>query len=267
MSKGNRPMLLCFSVLLVSPSSVAAFHCPASPTHGVRIRRKHPYFLEPTSGNDGEVPLTTYESSGSSSKGVVSSLTGLVNFMMGSTVNESRPREQTGRGTPPGSPERLLEKIRDDYVLNNYLWTGDIYTPAFEEDCRFTDPTLSFVGRDKFVSNVQNLRPIVDFLRGDGVCRSDLLDIRLNEKHGYVQSRWNMVGELNRLPWRPKIDVIGRTRFWYRGESAGSADDDGDRDRTGVRIFFYDEEWGIPSGRALLQLVTPAGTIANQPKE
>ena len=27
--------------------------------------------------------------------------------------------------------------------------------------------------------------------------------------------------------------------------------------------YFYDEEWKIPAGKALLQLVTPAGTISN----
>jgi hypothetical protein len=30
----------------------------------------------------------------------------------------------------------------------------------------------------------------------------------------FVQTRWNMVGDL-RLPWRPRIDVMGQTRFWF----------------------------------------------------
>ena len=146
-----------------------------------------------------------------------------------------------------------MNRIRDDYTINNYLWTGNIDLAAFEKDCRFTDPTLSFVGTDTFVSNVQNLRPIVDSLiEPGGVCRSDLLDITLNEKENYVQSRWNMVGELNVLPWKPKIDVIGRTKFWYRG---------GEED--GYRVYFYEECWEIPAAQALLQLVTPAGTIPN----
>mmetsp|Transcript_36329 Transcript_36329/g.54229 ORF Transcript_36329/g.54229 Transcript_36329/m.54229 type:complete len:202 (-) Transcript_36329:1327-1932(-) len=156
----------------------------------------------------------------------------------------------------PNSPNELLEKIKDDYVVNNYLWTGDIYLSAFEPKCRFTDPTLSFVGRDKFVSNVQNLRPIVDSLTEADGCRSDLLDISLNEDENYVQSRWRMIGELTTLPWKPKIDVIGRTKFWYRRAS-------GDDINGGVQVYFYDEEWEIPAGKALLQLVTPAGTISN----
>jgi Uncharacterized conserved protein (DUF2358) len=151
----------------------------------------------------------------------------------------------------PTSAVDLINCIWDDYTINNYLWTGNIDLAAFEKDCRFADPTLLFVGTDKFVSNVQNLRPIVNSLIQPGGCRSDLLDIAINEKDNYVQSRWNMVGELNAIPWKPKIDVIGRTKFWCR-----EGDD-------GYRVYFYDECCKIPAAQALLQLVTPAGTIPN----
>lgn len=165
-----------------------------------------------------------------------------------------------------------MEKIRDDYIVNNYLWTGDIYLPAFEPDCQFTDPTLSFIGRDKFVSNVANLVPIVDFLtEEDDIRKSDLLDITLNEEKGYIESRWNMVGQLSVIPWKPCIDVIGRTKFWYRdvkvdcsttktyGNRIGSSTKE--VSPSALRVYFYDEQWEMPAFRALLQLITPAGTI------
>ena len=95
--------------------------------------------------------------------------------------------------------------------------------------------------------------------------RSELLDIQLDPENGFVQTRWNMVGELNNLPWKPKIDVIGRTKFWFRDNAieaeAGGGDDP---QNTKLQVYYYDEEWEIPAGRALLQLVTPAGTIKNQ---
>ena len=181
----------------------------------------------------------SYETSDVSSKGVVSSLTGIVNFFMGSDSDDDGDGgiESGVPIPPPRTPSDLLEEIRKDYVDKNYLWTGDIYLPAFEKDCTFTDPTLSFSGRDKFVSNVKNLVPIVKFLKQDGTNKSDLLDISLNEKEGYVETRWNMVGDLYALPWRPAIDVIGRTKFWYR--QSKSDDDDGDEE--GYRVYFYDK--------------------------
>ena len=110
---------------------------------------------------------------------------------------------------------------------------------------------------------MKNLRPIVDFLTRDekenseAICRSELLDIYIDEKEGYVQTRWNMIGELNALPWKPKIDVIGRTKFWYR--KTNDTKETGEQDA--LQVYFYDEQWEIPASRALLQLVTTGETI------
>ena len=216
------------------------------------ISRHTPLFANNAGENEGEVASTsTYETSDASSRGIVSSLTGAVNLIMGTPV-DSAEKDERVLPPPPSSPEELLERIRNDYVQRNYLWTGDIDLAAFEEDCQFTDPTLTFTGRYKFVSNVSNLRPIVDALIEPGGCASNLLDISLNKKEGYVQSRWNMVGDLTGLPWKPRIDVIGRTKFWYNAHTDEC-----------VRVRFYDEEWEMPAYKALLQLVTKAGTISS----
>ena len=215
-----------------------------------RISRHTPLFAN-NAGEDEGGSTSTYETSDASSRGIVSSLTGAVNLIMGTSA-DSVEKDERILSPPPGSPEQLLERIRNDYVVNNYLWTGDIDLAAFEEDCQFTDPTLTFTGRDKFVSNVSNLRPIVDALIEPGGCASKLLGISLNKDEGYVQSRWNMVGDLTGLPWKPRIDVIGRTKFWYNAHTD-----------EGVRVRFYDEEWEMPAYKALLQLVTKPGTISN----
>jgi hypothetical protein len=208
----------------------------------------------------------SYETSDASSKGLVSSLTGIVNLFMG----ESKANKHNNDPLPPApvTPQALMKAIQEDYTVKNYLWTGDIHLPAFEPDCTFTDPTLSFTGTQKFVSNVKNLVPIVDFLteqaskREDGTGpKSELLDISLNEDDGYVQTRWNMVGDLSRLPWKPAIDVIGRTKFWYtKIKNDGNGNDNA---QDGYRVYFYDEEWELEAGTALLQLITPKGSIPN----
>jgi hypothetical protein len=116
------------------------------------------------------------------------------------------------------------------------------------------------VGVEKYIENVGNLVPIVKYLLGDEQSsRSDLMNIALNDEEKYVETRWNMVGELNTLFWKPKIDVIGRTKFWYK-ETSQEKDDAID---SSFQVYFYDETWEIPAGLALLQLVTKVGTIAN----
>ena len=152
----------------------------------------------------------SYDETDASSKGLVSSLTGLVN-VFGGRDDTSEAESAAARNPPPSTPSELLERIRDDYVVRNYLWTGDIDLAAFDRNCRFTDPTLSFEGTDQFVKNLSNLVPIVNALTDPGGCKSDLLQIDLNEKDGYVQSRWNMVGSLTGLPWSPTIDVVSTT--------------------------------------------------------
>lgn len=198
----------------------------------------------------------SYETSSASSRGFVSSLTGIVNFFMKNNQSDDISDEYPAA---PRSPQELMKTIEQDYTVNNYLWTGDICITAFEPDCKFTDPTISFKGRQQYVSNVKNLVPIVEFLTNKRVYTNDnsgpsskLLDIILNDKEGYVETRWNMFGELDALPWKPVIDVIGRTKFWYN------------QTEECCRVFFYDEKWEIEAGAALKQIITP-GRI--KPKE
>jgi hypothetical protein len=206
-----------------------------------------------------------YESSASITKGIVSYLTSAANAILGTSKDSKSSRsvdeELATLSRAPTSPDELLRRIRKEYVENNYLWTGNLDTSCFTSDCTFTDPTLSFVGVDNYVKNVGNLVPIVNYLLGEKNCsRSDLLDITLNVDDSYIQTRWNMVGELDKLFWKPKIDVIGRTKFWYQ-TSYGRAEDDAEEAM--CQVYFYDEKWEIPAGLALLQLVTKAGTINN----
>mmetsp|Transcript_10536 Transcript_10536/g.29039 ORF Transcript_10536/g.29039 Transcript_10536/m.29039 type:complete len:334 (-) Transcript_10536:187-1188(-) len=223
-----------------------------------------------------------YDDSDGASKGIVSALTGLINSVAAGSKSLTPARNDGARGdigvdaTSNGdtgeqaqgqaqlaltnpvtssarNPRELLSRLRDDYTVNNYLWTGKLDLACFAEDCTFTDPTLSFQGVDKYMSNMENLVPLVD--RFCENTESTLLDIQLKDE--YVEARWNMVGELNKLWWKPKVDVIGRTKFWFK-DSRKEEDDTAN----GYRIYFYDESWELPAYKALLQLVTPPGTIS-----
>lgn len=224
-------------------------------------------------GDNTASSLSNYKDSDGASKGIVGSLTGIVN-KVSATAREQRDEPSSSSLAPnsaPQTPEELLERIQKDYEERNYLWTGDLDLDCFFKDCVFTDPTISFVGTDKFTENTQNLVPIVEAFAED--YRSDLLSISLgsgrksnneNVVDGldadgfYIESRWNMVGSLTASPWffwKPKIDVIGRTKFWFRRE-------EGDSNKGGgYKVYFYDESWEIAAWKALLQIITPAGTF------
>jgi hypothetical protein len=239
-------------------------------------------------GNDGSgsndagassSSLSNYQDLDGASKGIVGALTGIVNKASAAArashqrdeaaMPPSSPTSAAAATAPLRSPEELLERLRKDYEERNYLWTGDLDLACFRKDCVFTDPTISFVGTDKFTENTQNLVPLVDAFAED--CRSDLLSISLGGGDGdvYVETHWNMVGALTASPWffwKPRIDVIGRTKFWFRREGDASAGDGGDRGGTGTggggyTVYFYDESWEIAAWQALLQIVTPAGTF------
>jgi hypothetical protein len=220
------------------------------------------------------------------SQGIVSALTAVVNaFSFNTNTNKNKIASAAetpplSSSSPPTNAEELMRRIACDYAERNYLWTGDLDYTCYEENCRFADPTLTFTSTATYARNVGNLVPIVDRWvdKDGGGPRSELISIRLvvegdsnnynkdtsssssatssssasSSSKSFVQTRWNMVGDL-RLPWRPRIDVMGQTRFWF-----DTTNDDG-----GVRIYHYDETWEIPPWRALLQLVTPAGMIPN----
>jgi hypothetical protein len=254
-----------------------------------------------TDDKDIRQPTTSsYDDTDVGSKGFVGGLTSIINSLSGcnsNTAGSGNVKEQaslpsssssSSRSTPPSSSQELLERLRRDYTRRNYLWTGDLDLNCFADDCRFTDPTISFVGTDKYSENTQNLVPIVNAfvtLKDDEDDDDDddeptataataatkgqsiLLSIEDNPQDKYIETRWNMVGTLDKNPflfWKPKIDVIGRTKFWYNTIQKELEEDDGDDvGRYYYQVWFYDEEWEIPAYRALLQLITPGGTIAN----
>ena len=109
-----------------------------------------------SASNDGG---SSYESSASLTKGLVSSLTSLSTsiFEGGSTKLSEEIIQSSSASSkkPPTSPQDLQSRIQNEYAVNNYLWTGKLDTSSFVSNCTFTDPTLSFVGVDKYIQRRQ----------------------------------------------------------------------------------------------------------------
>jgi len=155
-------------------------------------------------------------------RGLVSSLTALVNTISG--------------GEPPSAPRRreqdsldagdVLAGLRTDFEENEYLWSGRITAELYDEDCTFTDPTLSFAGLSTFERNLANLDPWIERFVPPTARSVELKSLRLVDDGAAVEAEWRMLGDLA-LPWRPRLDLGGRTRYTLGGE--------------GGRISSYDE--------------------------
>lgn len=185
-------------------------------------------------------PLAEFDTTPPAVRGLVSALTAVIN-----TLNPPPPLEESTAARAAVSREQLLAGLREEFVERLYLWTGDITPELYELDCRFTDPTLSFTGLATFQRNLASLQPVLRALLNTR--EVDLLSLELVEgtspEAGYVEAAWRMGADIA-VPWQPRLELTGRTRFSFSAASHG-------------RISRYDERWDIPALEALLQLVRP----------
>ena len=91
-------------------------------------------------------------------KGIVAGLTTLVNLQGGVKEADLAPR---AREFASLAPEQIRAGLAVDFG-NEYLWSGKISPELYDEDCVFTDPTLSFEGLSTFEGNLENLDPWIN---------------------------------------------------------------------------------------------------------
>ena len=85
----------------------------------------------------------------------------------------------------------VLDGLRRDFVENEYLWSGRITPELYDEDCVFTDPTLTFSGLSTFEANLANLDPYIErFVPPAG--RAVELDSLELADDGAVEARWRI---------------------------------------------------------------------------
>ena len=78
----------------------------------------------------------------------------------------------------------MLAGLRADFEENEYLWSGKITTELYDEDCVFTDPTLSFTGLATFERNLANLDPWIERFVPPGGRSCELKKIELLDARG-----------------------------------------------------------------------------------
>ena len=182
-------------------------------------------------------PVDTYASSSGVAKAVVGGLTQVINTLV--PVEEREPRRRRFKSL---SVDALVEGLRSDFFEKEYLWSGKLDAELYAEECEFSDPTLSFTGLATFERNLKSLDPIIEKVVPPENRRVSLVDIRKDTENRVVTAKWRMVGDFA-LPWRPRLELDGTTRFTYGSDG---------------RIVSYDESWdNLSAVEALLTVLRP----------
>ncbi|CAM9235226.1 unnamed protein product, partial [Ectocarpus sp. 12 AP-2014] len=135
----------------------------AAPSHRYRspALRLAPRQEQGESNTDNRsTAVSEFEQTSGPVKAFVGGLTDLfVRFAGGDEDSEALSADTSAKASL--SEAELEAGIRKEYA-KNYLWTGDINEDLYEEDCSFTDPTLSFSGLSTYKRNVGSLQGVLD---------------------------------------------------------------------------------------------------------
>ena len=201
---------------------------------------------------------------------IVSSLTSLANIIFHSDTEISSIDKNLFYKNQYVKPDTVFNGILNDFY-SGYLFSGSIDKEIYNLNCVFTDPTLSFKGLTTFIKNVASVKPLADYFLGETIVV--LYDLKLlpntidhefpQSSGGVIEAFWRMSGEVKRLPWSPRIELQGKTRYTYLPISTShdtttftsttvtiSNDMDG-------RIIDYYETWQLPALDVLKQLLKP----------
>jgi hypothetical protein len=137
----------------------------------------------------------------------------------------------------PFTRQRVLELLKEDYDTNYFVsGLGDL--AAYDPECEFSDPFVSFKGVDRFKQNVGNL---------GGLMRNiDLKITQWEEGNDELTTSWRFSCILD-LPWRPKLAAAGGTTHVF--------------DTTTGKVVKHIERWDIEPGKVVKQLFVPASKL------
>lgn len=124
--------------------------------------------------------------------------------------------------------------LKDDIAIREYFITGNLTEAIFAEECRFSDPTNTVTGLNRYLN-------ALDILFDPNESSVRLIDISVLDSN-HIQAKW-ILGGLLKLPWKPLIKP-------YEGTCVYTLDEDG-------LIVAQDQTWSISAGEALKETFTP----------
>ncbi|GIL60390.1 hypothetical protein Vafri_14995 [Volvox africanus] len=146
------------------------------------------------------------------------------------TLSASMPTRRLSR-------EEILAAIRKDYDAQ-YFVRGLADMEAYDSDCVFADPFVSFSGTRRFKQNVSNLGGLMSDIR---------LDVyEWQEGPSSLETRWRFSALLD-LPWRPRLAAAGGTTHVIDLEKG--------------LVVRHEERWDVEPAKVVAQLLQPAAKV------
>jgi hypothetical protein len=249
MTPSSTQYMLVFILLITHAIQLAAFYPLYYRTRywSVSLSSWKGFTLRMNSRN-GIPEKSRYEESSDAVKLIVGGLTTLTNLFNSDADGTKDNGGIANRGVTSFTPKQLYDEVVRDFD-NGYLFSGDINYSIYDNDCVFTDPTISFRGLSTFKRNIQSLQPVLRALLSDKLVV--LYSSQLSPESNRISAKWRMSGGVN-LPWKPRIELTGETQFTYNGGGGEEGESPG-------LIRDYYEQWDISAADALLQLLSPAG--------
>ena len=144
---------------------------------------------------------------------------------------------------PPSSLKEALRRIELDNE-RQYFLSGEVDVEAYDPDCLFADPFVSFNGRQRFVDNLANLGSFISKYNARP------LGYEVSDDECTVQTKIMVKLELN-LPWKPVLAWPWGVRY--------------ELDASSKLIFEHVESWDIEPWAGVKQIFRkPTVTIADK---
>lgn len=105
--------------------------------------------------------ISSYEGTLPAVKGIVGGLTSLSNSFMKLSRENLDNVAVIADIKNNIHPTEVFHGIKSDFA-RGYLFSGNISSHLYDQDCSFTDPTLSFQGLQQFKRNIESLKPLID---------------------------------------------------------------------------------------------------------
>ncbi|PNW82748.1 hypothetical protein CHLRE_06g292400v5 [Chlamydomonas reinhardtii] len=131
----------------------------------------------------------------------------------------------------------ILASIRADYD-EQYFVRGVSEMSAYDPQCVFADPFVSFSGTQRFKQNVSNLGGLMSDIK------LDVYDWQ--EGDNTLTTRWRFSCLLD-LPWRPRLAAAGGTTHVI--------------DPARGLVVRHEERWEVEPAKVVAQLFTPAAKV------